>query len=75
MKNTVLNQFLKQMKNKIIYQLTTDDIQRVAVETIDRELTVLELFSITDKIAERIPWYDVISEVIIETFDKNEETI
>ncbi len=61
------------MKNKIIYQLTTDDIQRVAVETINRELTVLELFSITDKIAERIPWYDVISEVITETFDKNEQ--
>ncbi len=61
------------MKNKIIYQLTTEDIQRVAVETIDRELSVLELFSITDKIAERIPWYDVISEVITETFDKNEE--
>ncbi len=61
------------MKNKIIYQLTTEDIQRVAVETINRELTVLELFSITDKIAERIPWYDVISEVITETFDKNEQ--
>ena len=61
------------MKNKIFYQLTTEDIQRVAVETIDRELSVLELFSITDKIAERIPWYDVISDVITETFDKNEE--
>ncbi len=61
------------MKNKIIYQLTTEDIQRVAVETIDRELTVLELFSITDKIAERIPWFDVISEIITETFDKNEQ--
>lgn len=64
---------MTKMKTKIIYQITTDDIQRVSTDIIDRELSVLELFSITEKIVERIPLYNIISDVISENFCKNEE--
>ena len=49
-----------------VYYLTVDDIQSVATETIDRELTPVEINMIKDSIAERINWYDAIYYAILE---------
>jgi hypothetical protein len=54
------------MKNQIIYSLTTEDMQTVALEELGRELTNQEIKSIEDKIAEKIYWFDVIANAINE---------
>ncbi len=59
--------------NKTIYQLTTEDVQTVAQEEIERELTPEEIENIKDSIAEKIPWYDAISAAITEVLISNEE--
>ena len=60
------------MSDNIIYQLVIDDLQFVATETINRKLTPDEIETIASKIADRIDWYDTISMVISENFEKTE---
>ena len=52
------------MKNKIFYQLDYNDIQTVALDEIERKLTLKEIESIVDLISENIKWYDIISRAI-----------
>ena len=54
------------MDEEIFYYLTVEDIQSVATETIDRELTFNEIEMIKESIAERINWYDAIYYAILE---------
>lgn len=50
------------MKNDdIIYQLVTEDVQRVAMQEIDRKLTKFEIDQIENGIGENIDWYNVIA--------------
>jgi hypothetical protein len=56
------------MSKKIIYQLVVADVQEVAMDTINRKLTLDEIETIKEKIAERIEWFDAISGVISENF-------
>jgi hypothetical protein len=51
---------------KIIYQLTVKDVQDVADQELERELTSEEIELIRDRIAEKIPWYDAIADAIDE---------
>lgn len=55
-----------QNNEDVIYQLTIEDIQNVAVQELGRELSKEEIESIIDKIAENILWYDAISNAIID---------
>ena len=57
--------------NKAIYQLTIEDVQNVAVQELDRELSKDEIERITDSIAEKIPWYDAIADSISELINTN----
>lgn len=59
-------------KNKIVYQLTIEDIQEVAAQELDRELTKEEIEKLIDPIAEKIPWYDAIADAINEQFGELE---
>jgi hypothetical protein len=59
-------------KNEIIYQLTIEDIQEVAMQELDRELTKEEVKRLIDPIAEKIPWYNAIADAINETLVENE---
>lgn len=47
-----------------IYKLTVGDIQNVASQELERNLTNKEIDNIIDSIAERIPWYDAIADAI-----------
>ena len=58
------------MSDKIIYQLSIDDLQIVATEIIQRKLTPEELEAIAKKLADRIDWYDSISIVIRENIEQ-----
>jgi len=53
-------------KSDIIYSLNIEDIQTVAVQEMDRELTDNEIKKIKDLIGEKINWYDAILNTIIE---------
>ncbi len=65
---------MKNQNNKeIIYSLIIEDVQTVAQQEIERELTPKEIENIKDSIAEKIPWYDAISDAITEVLISNEE--
>lgn len=58
------------MKNsKIIYSLNEDDIQTVALQEIERNLSSEEIEKIIDSIAEKINWYDAIADSINENIE------
>ena len=52
------------MKIEIVYKITTEDVQEVALREIGRELTHEEIKSITDQIADNIKWYDAVADAI-----------
>ena len=49
-----------------------EDVQNVALEEFDKELSLEEIKSIEDLIAKRIDWYGVIADAIIELKSKKE---
>ena len=57
---------MKKDKNKIVYSLSIEDIQTVAIQEIDRELTANEIKEIKDLIGERLNWYDAFFDSINE---------
>ena len=54
------------MEQRIIYYLDKTDVQTVAMDLLDRELSENEIDAIEDLIAEKINWYDAIESVIME---------
>ena len=52
--------------HKIVYQLTIEDLQEVAIQELERELYAEEIEKLIDPIAEKIPWYDAIADAINE---------
>ena len=57
--------------NEIVYSLNVEDIQTVATQEIERELTDDEIEKIKDLIAEKISWYDAIAAAIDEMIVEN----
>jgi hypothetical protein len=57
--------------NEIVYSLNIEDIQTVATQEIERELTDDEIEKIKDLIAEKISWYDAIAAAIDEMIVEN----
>lgn len=55
------------MKNQIIYKLTIEDIQNVAQQELERDLTLEEINKIKNNIGDKINWYDSIADTINET--------
>ena len=56
-------------KEEIVYSLNVEDIQTVATQEVDRELTIEEIERIKDSIAERIDWYGAIADSISEKIE------
>jgi DNA replicative helicase MCM subunit Mcm2 (Cdc46/Mcm family) len=52
--------------SKIIYSLNVEDIQTVALQEIERNLSPEEIKKIKESIAEKINWYDAIADSINE---------
>jgi len=53
------------MEEKIIYQLTIEDLQNVANEILNRKLTEEEISFVADKLGDCINWYDAIQDAIM----------
>jgi hypothetical protein len=52
--------------SKIIYSLNIEDIQTVALQEIERNLSPEEIEKIKNSIADKINWYDAIANSINE---------
>jgi len=52
-------------EEKIIYQLTIEDLQNVANEILNRKLTEEEISFVADKLGDCINWYDAIQDAIM----------
>jgi hypothetical protein len=52
------------VNGKIIYQLTTEDVQNVANAELERDLTSDELKIVADKIGDYIDWYEIIDSIL-----------
>lgn len=51
-------------RNEIVYSLNVEDVQKVALEELGRELTAKEIELIEEAIADNINWFDAISNAI-----------
>ena len=52
------------MKDRVIYQLTEEDLQTVSNDLLDRNLTEQEVSLLEEKIDNYIEWYNIIEDVI-----------
>jgi hypothetical protein len=59
--------------NDVVYQLIVADIQEVADQELERELSSQEIDLIIDRIADKISWYDAIAAAIDEMIVENNE--
>lgn len=57
----------------VIYSLTVEDVQTVAMETMNRELTKAEINSLIDPIHDRLTWFDAIEDAIRCRFESEVE--
>lgn len=55
--------------NKTVYWLSEEDIQTVALNELERNLTAQEINRVTALIAKKINWYEAISNSINECVD------
>lgn len=59
------------MKDRIIYQLTVEDLQTVANDYLNRKLTSKEILLLEEEIGKYIDWYNIIEDVIRLNIEKN----
>jgi hypothetical protein len=59
--------------SKILYSLNVEDIQTVANEKLQRNLSPEEIQKIIDPIAEKINWFDAIAYSIDENIELKED--
>jgi uncharacterized protein YcfL len=59
----------KMKNNTIIYSLNIEDVQTVAIQELDRSLSIKEIEKIKATIAEQINWYDAIAYSINEKLE------
>ena len=52
------------MKDRVIYQLTEEDLQTVSNDLLDRNLTEQDVSLLEEKIGNYIDWYNIIEDVI-----------
>lgn len=62
----------KSYRKEIIYSLCIEDMQTVAEQEIERELTIKEIHQIKDSITVKINWYDAIADAIHQNFKAEE---
>jgi hypothetical protein len=52
--------------NKVVYSLTVEDLQTVALEVLERELSEVEIAKVEEKLGDYIGWFDAIELAIQE---------
>ena len=62
------------MKDRVIYQLTEEDLQTVSNDLLDRNLTEQEVSLLEEKIGNYIDWYNIIEDVIRLNIETNADS-
>lgn len=57
---------MRKKKNEVVYYITVSDIQEVAGQEIDRELSLEEVEWVQNRVGDYISWYDAIARAIDE---------
>lgn len=60
-------------KSEVFYELSTDDIQEVADQELDRQLSPEEIEYVEKHVGDYIPWFDAISLTINEMLYRRKE--
>lgn len=53
--------------DKVVYSLTVEDLQTVALEVLERELSEEEIAKVEAKLGDHIGWFDAVELAIYET--------
>lgn len=53
--------------NDVVYALEVSDIQTVAQDSLERELSEAELKQVISEVEKYIPWHDIVDDVIRRT--------
>ena len=53
-------------KSELFYKLSIEDIQDVAMDSLERELSEEELLKVIPIVEKNIPWFDIIDDAITE---------
>lgn len=61
------------VKNKIVYIITEEDIQMVAQKELERQLLPNEIDIIKNEIERHISWYDIIANAMAEKLIETQE--
>ena len=61
------------MKEEIIYSINTTDLQTVAQEVLNRELSENEIMQLKELVPERIKWFEAIEASILEIIQESTE--
>ena len=59
------------MNDRIIYQLTVEDLQTVANDCLNRKLTSKEILLLEEELGKHIDWYNIIEDIIRLNIEKN----
>lgn len=54
---------------EIVYSLNIEDVQTVALQELERRLSIVEIELVRDSIAKNINWYDVIADSISQNIE------
>lgn len=57
-------------KDKIVYSLTVEDLQTVASEVLERELSEDEIAKVEENLGDYIRWFDAIELAIYQTLSE-----
>lgn len=60
-------------KNEIFYSLSIEDIQTVANDLLNRELSKSEITKLIEPISNKISWYDAIESAILENINESKK--
>lgn len=60
-------------KARIVYSLSVEDLQHVAYDELERELTEEEIKHVEEKLGDYISWYEAISLAIGDIVDDTEK--
>lgn len=60
---------MEKFEDQVFYSLSFEDIQTVAIEEIERKLSMEELSEVAELVSDLINWHEIISYAIMEKVD------
>jgi len=65
----MLSQLMKTNAKRVLYSINVEDVQRVARETLDRELSDAEIEKVSEHLGNQIGWYEAVASCFDEVLE------